>query len=198
MHAQIAQEEKRFGFDDIAKAASQKMVRRHPHVFDKRKKISIKEVSENWEKIKQLENKESNSTYPISQELRKKIRSQSAFHGSISISKKSLKNGLNLNKLEDPWGKINEDIFQLKNALSIKNQLIAKHKIGSLICSLINISHQIGIDPEEGIRKNNQEFLTRLQYLESNSHSKSLRELPMLKLKSLWENSKQSISQENY
>ena len=86
-HAQIANEENRFGFQEIAKAASRKMIRRHPHVFGDKKCDDLQEVQESWESIKEAEKNLPHSDTPFSENLRTKARSQSALSGAIYISK---------------------------------------------------------------------------------------------------------------
>ena len=61
LHAQIAKEENRFCLEDIANNLNQKLIRRHPHVFENKKSISITEVKESWEKIKAKERVQTNS-----------------------------------------------------------------------------------------------------------------------------------------
>ncbi len=167
LHAQIASEEGRFTLEDIAKVISKKLIRRHPHVFDKPQKLSINQVQANWEKIKQSEQPLKESSYPLTDLLRKKIKSQTALAGAMSISKKVANVGFEWETMQDVWDKVNEELDELKEALLSKNKMHAQQELGDVLFTLVNIARWIQISPEESLAGTNKRFLARFSYIES-------------------------------
>ena len=181
MHAQIASEDNRFSLNDVARSASEKMIRRHPHVFGTKQLKNIQEVNENWESIKEAEQSDCNIDSPFSQRLKTKTRSQSALSGAAYISRQVSQKGLN-------WEDIGEGYTRIKEAFeSMQNQIISETLIGELIFAIINLSDLYKINLEEALAKTNIQFIERIRYIETNTDSITWKDLPIKKLKSLWE-----------
>ncbi len=181
LHAQIAKEKKLFDISDIIDEITNKLIRRHPHVFQNKAKVSMKEVEDSWEKIKHKENPLNNSKTPISDRLKLKIRPQPSTKAALIISKKASKNGLEWEKSDEIWNKLYEELEELKDALKINKASDAEAEIGDVLFTLINIARWHKISIEEGLAKSNQRFLERLAYIEKNIdgelHSQSKKKL---------------------
>ena len=98
LHAQLAQEQQRFDLEAIARGITEKLIRRHPHVFGTAEAHDSETVSANWDAIKAAEQAErgespSNSTSPLSAQLTRKVRGQPALAGAMTISRKAAKAG---------------------------------------------------------------------------------------------------------
>ena len=189
LHAQIAKEKNLFDMEDIMEIITKKIIRRHPHVFQQKVKISLKEVQNSWEKIKAEERPLNNSKTPISERLKLKIRTQPSTKAAQIISKKASQNGFEWDKIEEIWDKLYEELEELKDALK-KNKLSeAEAEIGDVLFTLINLARWSKISIEEGLAKTNQRFLERLTYIEEkiegelNCQSKE-------KLKKYWKSAK--------
>ena len=186
LHAQIAKEQKLFDMTDIIDIITEKLIRRHPHVFQKKAKISIKEVEESWEKIKYKERPLNNSKTPISDRLKLKIRTQPSTTAALIISKKASKNGFEWEKINQIWDKLYEELEELKDALKTDKTSKAEAEIGDVLFTLINIARWHELSIEEGLAKTNQRFLERLTFIEKNIegelHSQSKK-----KLEKYWE-----------
>ena len=89
LHAQIAKEKNLFDMTDIIDIITEKLIRRHPHVFLNKARVSIKDVEESWEKIKNEERPLINSKTPISDRLKLKIRPQPSTKAALVISNKA-------------------------------------------------------------------------------------------------------------
>ena len=186
LHAQIAKEKNLFDITDVINIITEKLIRRHPHVFQKKAKISMKEVEDSWEKIKNQEKPLNKSKSPISDRLKSKIRPQPSLKAALIISKKASKNGFEWEESDQIWDKLYEELDELKDALKKDNSSEAEAEIGDVLFTLINIARWHKISIEEGLAKTNQKFLTRLKFIEENIegdlHSQSKK-----KLKKIWE-----------
>ena len=192
LHAQIAQEEQRFSLEDIAQSINQKLIRRHPHVFGKKKLKTIDEVEKSWDSIKFAEQSSTTSTSPLCDQLREKARSQPAIAGAMAISKKTAKVGFEWKNIEDVWEKVNEELQELKDALDKNNLSNAQEELGDVIFTLINIARWYKLSPEEAVSGTNKRFLDRFSYIEStlggDFHKYSINEF-----KKLWKAAKEDI-----
>ncbi len=186
LHAQIAKEKKLFDMTDIIDIITEKLIRRHPHVFQNKAKISIKEVEDSWEQIKNKERPLNNSKTPISDRLKLKIRPQSSTQAALIISKKVSKNGFEWEKIDQIWDKLYEELEELKDALKRDKPWEAETEIGDVLFTLINIARWNKISIEEGLAKTNKKFLERLTYIERNIKGK-LHSQSKKKLEKYWE-----------
>jgi XTP/dITP diphosphohydrolase len=186
LHAQIAKEKKLFDMGDIIDIITEKLIRRHPHVFQEKATVSIKEVEYSWEKIKNKERPSNNSKTPISDRLKLKIRPQPSTIAALIISNKASKNGFEWEKSNQIWDKLYEELEELKDALKNENTSEAESEIGDVLFTLINIARWHKLSIEEGLAKTNKRFLERLTYIEENIdgelHSQSKK-----KLEKYWE-----------
>ena len=192
LHAQIAKEKNLFDMGDIIDIITEKLIRRHPHVFQKKARVSIKEVEDSWEKIKNKERPLNNSKTPISDRLKLKIRPQPSIKAALIISKKASKNGFEWEKIDQIWDKLYEELEEFKDALKKENTSEAEAEIGDVLFTLINIARWNKLSIDEGLAKTNQRFLERLAYIEENiegelnSHSKE-------KLEEYWKLAKMNL-----
>jgi len=168
LHAQIAKENKLFEMTDIIEVITEKLIRRHPHVFEKKAKVTVKEVEDSWEQIKKKEKPLNNSKTPISDRLRLKIRPQPSTKAALIISKKVSQNGFEWENSDQIWDKLYEEIQELKDALRTNQTSEAESEIGDVLFTLINIARWNKISIEEGLAKTNKKFLERLAYIEEN------------------------------
>jgi len=181
LHAQIAKEKKLFDIADILEIIIQKLIRRHPHIFQNQEKVSIKEVENSWEQIKIAEKPLHQSKTPISDRLKLKIRPHPSTKAAQIISKKASKNGFEWDKVDDIWDKLYEELEELKVALKKQKTSEAETELGDVLFTLINIARWNNLSTEEGLAKTNQKFLDRLEYIEENIegelHNQSKEEL---------------------
>ena len=168
LHTQIAKEKNLFDITDVIEIITKKLIRRHPHVFKNKEEVSLKEVEESWEKIKNEEMPLNNSRTPITDRLKLKIRPQPSTKAALIISKKASKNGFEWEKSNQIWDKLYEELEELKDALKTNKPSEAEGEIGDVLFTLINIARWHKISIEEGLAKTNQRFLERLRYIEEN------------------------------
>ena len=168
LHAQIAKEKSLFNLTDIIEIITEKIIRRHPHVFQNKEKVSIKEVKDSWEKIKHKEKPLNNSKTPFTDRLKLKIRPQPSIKAALIISKKASENGFEWKNIDEIWEKLYEELEELKDALKEKMPSEAEAELGDVLFTLINIARWNKLSIEEGLAKTNHRFLERLEYIEEN------------------------------
>ncbi len=185
LHAEIAKEKNLFDMKDIIEVITKKLIQRHPHVFENKRKISLEEVENSWEKIKNKERPLNNSKTPISDRLKLKIRPQPSTKAALIISKKASQNGFEWNKIDEIWDKLFEELDELKNALKEKKSSEAETELGDVLFTLINIARWSKLSIDNGLAKTNQRFLERLAYIEENIEGE-LNSQPKEKIQKYW------------
>ena len=198
LHAQISSEEKRFDLADVADAIRTKLIRRHPHVFGKEDAKDSATVRENWEMIKAKEQASAleHTTSPLSDRLALKIRGLPALAGAMNISKQAAKAGFEWDDLDGVWDKVNEELGELKEAISSGDTTHAQDELGDVLFTLVNVARWCGLDPEEGLAGTNHRFLDRFSRVEAalagNLQGRSIREL-----EEHWQQAKADIKAEH-
>ena len=196
LHAQIANEEGRFNLEDIAYNLQEKLIRRHPHVFNRKKEKGSNVKNINWDSIKRKEKDLAPSETPISDELRDKVRPQPAIAGALLISKKAANSGFEWESLEEVWEKVEEEIKELKEAISRNEKLHAQEELGDILFTIINIARWCKLNPEEGLTGTNQRFLDRFSLIEMALEGK-LSEYSFSELKQHWQTAKLKLKKKN-
>ena len=199
LHARIAEESNRFDLDAVAAGISEKLIRRHPHVFADAEARDTKAVRISWEAIKAQERAGAKavavSASPLSDQLAGKVRGQPALSGAMTISKKAAKAGFEWEDIAGVWSKVNEELQELKDAISSGDKAHAQEELGDVLFTLVNVARWCEISPEEGLAGTNQRFLDRFSRVEAaldgdlNGHS-------IQKLEGLWQQAKQAIRSE--
>ena len=197
LHAQIAREQQRFDLDAIADGISDKLIRRHPHVFGDAVASTSDEVRRSWEAIKLQEQAEAlaGSSSPLSDRLRTKVRGLPALAGAMTISKKAAKAGFEWDDMAGVWEKVHEELDELKEAVASGDEGHAQEELGDLLFTLVNVARWCSIEPEEGLAGTNQRFLDRFSRveaaLEGDLQGRSINEL-----EALWKQAKAAIRAE--
>ena len=163
-HSQMAEEKKHFNFEDVAGAISDKMIRRHPHVFGDEDADTPKAVRISWEETKAQERKEKGQTKSaldgVASALPALLRAE-------KLTKRAARVGFDWTEADDIFAKIEEEIGELRteiNANSPKERL--KDELGDLLFCMANLARHLDIDPEESLRHANDKFSRRFKGME--------------------------------
>ncbi len=189
-HAHIANEESRFSILDVIEGINKKLIRRHPHIFSKPKKLTMQEAKKSWENIKASESKQSSES--ISNYLRGKIRCQPALTGAMTISHKAASTGFEWENIKDVIDKVDEEIIELKQAISNQNITDIKSELGDVIFTLVNIARWFNINPEDSLSETNKRFLDRFAYMEL-ALNENISTQSKEDLKQLWQRAKAKV-----
>jgi tetrapyrrole methylase family protein/MazG family protein len=189
LHAQIGEDEGWFSIDDIIRTLSEKMVRRHPHVFGNTDVNNAEEVIANWEEIKKQEKgfvKESVLT-GIPKSLPQLMR-------AYEIQKKAGKVGFDwvdvqpmIEKALEEWQEFQQEVINMDEEKMLG-------EFGDLLFAFVNIARHYKLDPEEALRSTNEKFMGRFLYMEAKvaEMNKEMQDLSLEQLDVLWEEAKQT------
>jgi len=186
---QVAKEKKHFGMEDVIEATIEKMIRRHPHVFEDKKLRTSKDVLRHWEKIKKAEKEKKGEKEGYLSQV------PSAFPALLrakKISEKASKAGFDWRNIGEVLEKVNEELNEFKLALSEKNAKRTEEELGDLLFSLVNVSRFIEVNPEEALRKTIGRFMGRFHYIEKTLERKGgkLSETSLEEMEKLWREAK--------
>tara|TARA_Y100000590_G_scaffold456769_1_gene608031 strand:+ start:1644 stop:2456 length:813 start_codon:yes stop_codon:yes gene_type:complete len=163
--SQIAKESKLFNFFDVVKVSKDKMIKRHPHVFNKITS-SENEVQLCWEKNKLNEHQESNSDRLKSSYLSQITEKLPALIRAEKIQKRAKAFGFDWKNLSDVFKKVDEERHEVENAIKLQNQKKIKEEIGDFLFTIVNLSRHLNVNSEEALRNANKKFIHRFQKLE--------------------------------
>ncbi|MCK6614522.1 MAG: nucleoside triphosphate pyrophosphohydrolase [Ignavibacteriaceae bacterium] len=183
-HTIMAEEKKEFTIDDVIDSITEKLIRRHPHVFGETEVSGSSEVKKNWETIKLAEGRTS---------LLEGIPSDlPALLKAHRIQEKASKVGFDWSHKDEVWKKVTEEISELHEAEEKGNKEKTEEEFGDLLFALANYSRFINVNPEDALRKSTAKFMRRFRYIEDELRKKDI-PLPEAGLKlmdELWEESK--------
>lgn len=180
-HAQIASEDREFDISQVIDSITEKLIRRHPHVFGDVKIQSAEEQTVHWEKLKKREGKTSVlDGVPVA--LSALLRAQ-------RIQQKAASVGFDWPAKEPVWDKIQEEIEELKIASKENSKNRVEEEFGDLIFSLVNVSRFIGINPEDALRKTTEKFIDRFRKIEREfeEQGRDLNEASLQEMDAIWE-----------
>lgn len=185
-HCQIAKEKKEFDMSDVIEKISEKMIRRHPHVFGKTKFKSKEHFRKYWEDEKRREGKKRES---ILEGVPKALPSLLRAH---KLQKKAAGVGFDWKKTEDVLKKLNEELKEFKSALKKKKQSEIEDELGDIFFMLVNISRFVGVNPEDALRKTISKFISRFRYIEMKTAEKGKRlsDMALEEMDALWDEAK--------
>ena len=162
-HCNIADKHHGFSFDDIIQDVCDKMIFRHPHVFNeqegKEKPISIKEVKDNWEKIKSLEKKSNQDSTNFFEDV---PLSLPALSHALKVQKTASRFKFDWSNPEEILEKIDEEARELWQASKYKEKIAVEEEFGDLLFSLINLARKLDIDPENSLEGSINKFKKRV------------------------------------
>lgn len=196
-YAQMASENGAFGFDEIVSGISEKMVRRHPHVFGSEKVAGVAAQSEAWERHKAAERKLRNAGAPPS-ELDGVALALPALIRAEKLQKRAAKVGFDWPSVAGPLAKIREEIREIEAELGDqKEPQRLRDEMGDLLFSCVNLARHLGVDAESSLRLANAKFEQRFHALEAHLENQgdTVTGLSADQLDVIWEKVKTEVDQ---
>jgi MazG family protein len=186
LHTTMGEEKGKFSLESSAKILADKLIRRHPHVFNRDdKNITSEEVVENWQKIKTIEKGE--RKYAIDEKFLHAPSLESAFrigHKSTMFNFDWEDHLQVLMKVEEEWQEVKEELPPTGQY----NKDRVKEEIGDLLFSIAQLARHVGINPEECLKDANKKFISRFQKVEDmvNKSGRKIEEVSQEELEEYW------------
>jgi XTP/dITP diphosphohydrolase len=190
-YAKIGSEKQAFDIADVMNSLCDKLINRHPHVFDEVLVEDEADIKRNWEQLK-LTEKDGNSSV-----LSGVPKALPALIKALRIQDKAHGVGFDWEQKEDVWEKVEEEIVEFKQCfengdLDKEN---AENEFGDLLFSLVNYARFVDINPEDALEKTNQKFIKRFNYMEAaiKRDGKNLSLLTLKEMDAYWDKAKKSL-----
>jgi MazG family protein len=184
-HANIAEETGEFTLSEVITGITEKLVRRHPHIFGNTKVSGAEEVKQNWEKLKMQEGRES---------LMDGVPAQlPALLRAHRLTEKASKVGFDWKTGADAWEKVEEEIGELHEIVDKRAEGDAEEEFGDLLFALVNYSRFVGINPEIALRRSVDKFISRFRHIERRlkEQNKELHSSTLEEMDQLWDEAKE-------
>ncbi len=187
-HTVIAQESNHFTLDEVIDGISKKLIRRHPHVFGETEVSDSKEVKRNWETIKLSEGRDS-----ILEGVPVKLPS---LQRAYRLQEKAARVGFDWEHKEDVWKKVIEEIEEMHESERSGDKTELEKEIGDVFFSLVNYARFLGVNPENALRRTNEKFITRFEYVEDKikATGRKISESNLSEMDKYWEESKTNLA----
>ncbi|HAR45947.1 MAG: nucleoside triphosphate pyrophosphohydrolase [Nitrospirae bacterium GWD2_57_8] len=187
-HSRIAEEKGEFTISDVITANTEKMVRRHPHVFGDAVLATDREVLANWEQIKRQEKGHQDRTSM----LEGVPRSLPALLRAHRLQERASRVGFDWARTEEVLEKLDEEIGEFKEAFAQRDAVAVEDELGDILFVLVNLSRFLAVDPEEALRKTTSKFIRRFRYIEEHSarSGRPLEQMGLEEMERLWQESK--------
>ena len=195
LHCEMESEKGNFDFDDVCDELCKKLIVRHPHVFGDKVANNTKEALDSWDSVKASikgTKTASSKMDSIPLELPALMRAQ-------KVQSKAAKVGFDWDNQDGAFLKLNEEINELKIALSHNNQAEIEDEFGDVLFSCVNISRFIGVDSEEALKASTDKFIDRFKIVErlAQENGIDMKNSSIDKLDALWDKAKEILKADN-
>ena len=193
-HSDIARRTGTFTIEDVIASVTEKMVRRHPHVFGTVEAEDSEAVLRNWEELKKQERADKGQQAHVSI-LDAVHRHVPAVMEAQAISEKAAKVGFDWAKPEDVRGKIEEELNEIAEAMLESGPGRQDHleaEIGDLLFAVINLARKLNVDSETALRATNRKFRTRFGHVEAElaKQGRGPKDATLDEMEALWQAAK--------
>lgn len=185
-HSAIAEQEGEFTLQDVIRGETEKLVRRHPHVFGDTTVDGVCEVLSNWERIKLKEGEKRSALQGVPAQLPALLRAQ-------RIQEKAAGVGFDFPEKSGAWSKVEEEVGELRRTMeSAASPEEREHEFGDLLFALVNYARFIDVVPENALRRTNDRFARRFQYIEARlaDEGRTMAEATLEEMDAHWDEAK--------
>lgn len=184
LQATIAEQAGEFTLRDVLRQESEKLIRRHPHVFGAVKAGTADEVKQNWERIKMKEGRTS--------VLEGVPRSMPGLLRALRVQQRAARVGFDWENEEQVWKKVREELEEVREALQGGRHPRKEEEFGDLLFALVNYARFLRINPENALRGTIDKFTKRFHYIEAQlaKRGKTAHDSTLEEMDALWEEAK--------
>lgn len=193
-YCQMAKEENAFEFEDVVSGLTEKMLRRHPHVFPdgsldsfgRKAELSPREVHQQWDEIKASEKKHRTGL------LDDVPASFPPLMQAVKLQKRAAKVGFDWGSVKPVIAKIREELDELEEAIEHQDQAHTEEELGDLLFAMANLARHVKVDPEQAVMGTNQKFRRRFKRIEelSAGQGKELTQMTLDEMDAFWDQAK--------
>lgn len=177
LHAQIGADEGYFDIRDVIGSISEKMVRRHPHVFGDVEVHDAAQVVTNWNRIKQDEKGENKKS-----QLDGVLVHQPALMKAEQLQKKAAQIGFEWDDISGAFVKLEEELKEWRDDPTDESEL------GDVMFSIVNVARYVGLNTEQSLERTNRKFKRRFEYIEANG---DINQMTLEQMDRLWDEAKE-------
>lgn len=184
--ARIAEESGRFDLGDVIDCITEKLERRHPHIFGDAAVENAAQVSVNWDRIKrEEEGGENGATVRLATGL-------PAMMAAMKIQGQAARAGFDWSEGEEVFGKLEEEVEELREAHDAQSHDAREAELGDILFTVVNLARHMQVDPEGALRRTCIEFARRYQVMERLAADRGVdfESLPLEEKDRLWEQAK--------
>ena len=187
-HSSIGKENGEFEFNDVVEGIYNKMVGRHPHIFNSTKLSSSQEVLKSWDELK----KEEKGFNTITDELNGVARALPALIRAHKVQNKARKVGFDWDNVKDASSKVLEELEEVLEVYNSENKERIIGEVGDLLFACVNVSRFLDVDEEEALNKTTDKFIRRFSYIEEQAikNGKDLKSMTLEEMDKFWDEAK--------
>ena len=196
LQAQVASDQGQFDLSRVAEKITEKLIRRHPHVFTDLAVENLDEIHRNWEQIKATEKgQDFAETQRLTYQLKRAARSLPPLMAATKISQKAAIAGFEWATIADVWAKFEEELAEFRHALAHESKAAQQAELGDLFFTLINLARWHDLDPSAAIQGTNERFIQRLAQIEA-VVDRPLADYNLDELEAFWQQAKAKLAKE--
>ena len=190
-HAQMAEEAGLFAFEDVAAGISDKMVRRHPHVFGSEAERAEGKDDGSWERIKEIERSDAGDTSALAGVA----KALPALKRAEKLGKRAGRAGFDWPDRRGVHGKIQEELEELEEAVGTRDTASMEEEFGDVLFAVVNLARHLEIDPEKALSGANYKFERRFRNMEGDiaDSGKRFRDFNLESLDKFWRKAKKRV-----
>ncbi|HTE11084.1 MAG TPA: nucleoside triphosphate pyrophosphohydrolase [Chitinophagaceae bacterium] len=186
-YAKIGAEQNKFTLQDVLDGVAEKLITRHPHIYgsadNNGQLVSVndeEDVKKNWEKLKLKEGKQS--------VLSGVPKALPATVKAMRLQEKARQVGFEWDNREQVWDKVEEEMAELKEAISLGDAGKTEEEFGDLVFSLVNYARFLQVDAENALEKTNKKFIRRFTQMEqvAASQNRMLADMSLTEMDAIW------------
>ena len=203
-YSQLGEEQQLFDFSTVVHSITEKLVRRHPHVFPtgdlydstQAAPLNTEQIKERWEEIKQQERAEQVPADQVVSVLDDIPLSMPALSRALKIQKRASNVGFDWSSLSPVLDKVDEELQEVRDAIASGDAAAISDELGDLLFATVNVARHLKLNPETALRAANIKFSQRFQCVEQQAQTQgmAISDCTEAQLDALWNLAKQTLS----
>ena len=189
-HSRMAQEQGAFAFDDVADAISEKMIRRHPHVFGQDEQRTSAEQTRAWEVIKAQERAKKGKNQSLLDDVPTGLP---ALTRAVKLTARAARVGFDWPDVSFVLDKLREETAELEHEIAAGRDVARmRDELGDILFVCANLARKLDLEPEDALRSTNAKFVRRFQFIEAElaKRGKSADQSDLAEMDALWDAAK--------